>query len=204
MNLAGELPDKQGLALFDFDGTITSRDSFLYFLFFSQPFWRFCFCSLILSPVVLGYWLRLLNNNTAKQLVLRVVFGGCSPEEFRSTAQSFAEERLPALVRPEAAERIEWHRHLGHRIIVVSASLEDYLRPWCEKQQLELIGSRMAVADGVMTGRLEGRNCYGPEKVRRIREVVELSNYDITFAYGDSRGDREMLELADTRCYRRF
>ena len=66
------------------------------------------------------------------------------------------------------------------------------------------LATQMEVLDGSLTGRLQGKNCYGPEKVRRINEVVDKSDYDITFAYGDSRGDLEMLKMSDKPCYRRF
>lgn len=204
VELAGDIPDKRGLALFDFDGTVTKRDSFLSFLLYSQPFWRFCCCALLLSPVIALYWLRILGNNPAKQMVLRVVFGGTPRKDYLRSARAFASDRLPALVRPEALERIEWHRRLGHRIVVVSASLEDYLLPWCEENGLELLATRLEVVGDKMTGRIIGRNCYGSEKVRRIQELLDTTAFDIRFAYGDSRGDVEMLRLADKPCYRRF
>lgn len=202
--MVGDAPDKRGLALFDFDGTITARDSFILFLFYSQPWWRMLASTIVIGPIAALYWLKLLHADTAKKAVVRVVFSGMDSERYQALAQSFASERLPRLVRSEALERIAWHRHLGHRMIVVSASLEDYLRPWCAANEIELIASRVEIVDGRLSGCLKGENCSGAEKVRRIREIVRESDYDVIFAYGNSHGDIEMLKIAHKPCYRRF
>jgi phosphatidylglycerophosphatase C len=87
--------------------------------------------------------------------------------------------------------------------ILVSASLEIYLLPWAKTIGLDqVIGTRLAVQNGLLTGRIIGQNCYGAEKVKRLQAVLgDLSQYCI-YAYGDSRGDRELLEIATCPYYR--
>lgn len=189
------------LALFDFDGTITDRDSLFDFLRFTFGSFRCAVGALVLSPVLALYIGRFIPNWRAKESVFRHFLGGLDAGEFRRAALRYSLERLPEIVRPLAVERIEWHRRKGHRILVVSASVEDWMEGWCAKLGLELIGTRLESREGRITGKIEGRNCNGPEKVRRIREAVDLDRCGRIYAYGNSDGDRDMLALADERYY---
>jgi len=112
---------KQGLALFDFDGTITTHDSFRDFLIFFFGKWRFMLGCLRATPWLLAYLLRLINNQTAKQQVTRIFFAGMPQKEFEAQAKKFATGILNKIVRPAAIEKIRWHRDQGHRVILVSA-----------------------------------------------------------------------------------
>ncbi|HEY0274315.1 MAG TPA: HAD-IB family phosphatase, partial [Chitinophaga sp.] len=94
-------------------------------------------------------------------------------------------------------EAIQEHLAAGHRVIVVTASAEEWVRPFCQGMGIEVIGSRMETdAEGRLTGKLLGLNCNGEEKVCRIKAQVDLSAYTSIYAYGDSSGDRPMLALA--------
>jgi HAD superfamily phosphoserine phosphatase-like hydrolase len=88
--------------------------------------------------------------------------------------------------------------------VVVSASVECWLGPWCDKNGLDLIGTQLEIKDNRVTGKLLSKNCYGKEKVNRIRERYDLNSFDFIYAYGDSRGDDEMLELAQEKYYKPF
>ncbi len=189
------------LALFDFDGTITDRDSLFDFLRFTFGSVRCAVGAFVLGPVLALYIGRCIPNWRAKESVFRHFLGGLDVGEFRRAALRYSLERLPEIVRPRAVERIEWHRRKGHRILVVSASAEDWMEGWCAKLGLELLGTRLESREGRITGKIEGRNCNGPEKVRRIREAVDLDRYGRIYAYGNSGGDRDMLALADERYY---
>ena len=87
---------------------------------------------------------------------------------------------------------------------VVSASAENWVKPWCDKYGLICLATKLEVKDGIITGKLNGRNCYGDEKVCRIKERLDLSDYHEIIAYGDSSGDKEMLELAHHPFYKPF
>jgi HAD superfamily hydrolase (TIGR01490 family) len=191
------------LAFFDFDGTITKRDSFLDFLLHSINIPRLAGGTIILLPVITGFLLKLVTNEKAKQTVLSFFFKGIPEEEFYKTGDNYGTRRLPAIVKKDALQRIIWHKQQGHRVVVISASLKCWLQRWCEKLGVELICTRMEVINGHLTGRFDGKNCYGPEKERRIRELFSPDEYYI-YAYGDSRGDNEMLALADEKFYRFF
>ncbi len=192
------------LALFDFDGTITYRETISEFLRYALG--RDFYPRVLTQwPSVLGYFLGLVDNQTVKERILTATLSGKSLKDLAELGERFAKERLPALVRPKALERIKWHQSRGDDVVIVSASLLIYLLPWAKEVGInEVIGVELEERDGIITGKISGKNCYGAEKVRRIREVFDLSCYDEIYAYGDSRGDKEMLALATHPFFRPF
>jgi HAD superfamily hydrolase (TIGR01490 family) len=117
-------------------------------------------------------------------------------------ASKYSREELPKIVRKIARERIEWHKQRGDTVVIVSASIDLWLKDWCKAQQVDLIATTLEVKDGRISGRFLTKNCNGREKVRRIEERFNLSDFDYTYAYGDRPGDRPMLAIANERYYR--
>jgi phosphatidylglycerophosphatase C len=109
-------------------------------------------------------------------------------------------------VKPEALERIKWHQAQGHRCIIVSASIETYLEPWAKAKGFSDVVSSKVETDenGRITGNLIGHNCRGLEKVKRIEKLLGPKENYLLYAYGDSKGDKEMLDFADHAFYRTF
>jgi HAD superfamily hydrolase (TIGR01490 family) len=192
------------LALFDFDGTITRKDSFLAFIRFAKGNWKFFFGMLLLLPVLLAYKVGLVANDKAKVLVLRFFFSGTNAAAFFELGQRFALEKVPLMVRKEALAKIRWHLNQQHVVVVVSASAEAWVARWCDKMGMQLVATRLEVKQGRITGYLSSANCYGTEKVRRIKQVLDISSYDRVYAYGDTPGDKPMLALAHEQFYRCF
>ncbi len=192
------------LALFDFDGTISDRDSFLLFVRETAGMAAFSAGMALLAPRIVRFLLGRYPNHRLKEDVLRRFFRHWPVEDFRRAAEHFCRDRIPAIIRPGAGERLAWHRRQGDRIVVVSATPEWILAPWCRQNSLELIATRLEVADDRLTGRIHGENCRGPEKVARIRALYRLDDYGEIFAYGDTEGDRPMLALADRPSFRPF
>ena len=108
------------------------------------------------------------------------------------------------MIRPDAIKKIEWHKSEGHQVVLVSASVAYWLSPFAADYELDLICTKVKIVDGVCLGELDGLNCFGPEKVRRIKEKYNLNEFDQVYAYGDTRGDKEMLEMADLGFFRPF
>ena len=191
------------VAVFDFDGTLTQRDTLLPFFRFVVGRSRFLWGIIRMSPVLLGYTLKLIPNWRAKESLLTYFLGGQSEKQSCHIAEKFAVQKIPALLRTETVERLLWHQAQNHQTILVSASLEIYLLPWAKTMGFDqVMGTRLAVRNGRLTGIIIGQNCYGAEKVKRLQAVLgELSQYCI-YAYGDSRGDRELLEIANYPYYR--
>jgi phosphatidylglycerophosphatase C len=192
------------VAVFDFDGTITRGDSTRAFCRAEFP-GRLLPAVLHAAPSLAGYPLGLVGRQRLKESLLTTVLGGRDELEVRARAADWAARRLPGMVRPAALERLRWHRSRGHRVVIASASLDLLLEPWGRAAGVgDVLATRLEVRDGRLTGRLAGRNCYGPEKVARLRSLLgDLAGFEL-YAYGDSRGDRELLAVAQHPVYRPF
>ncbi|MBM3256556.1 MAG: HAD-IB family hydrolase [Candidatus Moranbacteria bacterium] len=192
---------KTALALFDFDGTVTRKDSLVDFLLFDLGKFRFFFGFLLLSPLVALYLLKMYSQERMKITVLRLFYRGRGLGDFEKACQKYDREKLPAIIRPEAQEKINWHLKNGHQVAIVTATLKYYLKDWCQKQNITLIGSEIEVKNGRITGKLVGKVCAGEEKVRRIKEKCHLDEFVHIYAYGNSQGDLPMLALAQEKYY---
>jgi len=192
------------LALFDFDGTITKDDSLLKFIRFVVGDFRFVFGVVVLSPILVAYKLKLIPNYKAKQKMLSWFFKGMSEEGFMKVASDYSLVYIDKILRPKAMEKIAWHKQQGHKVVVVSASIECCLKPWCEQNGLDLIATQIETKNGLVTGRFLTKNCYGIEKANSVKEAYNLNDYDHIYAYGDSRGDKELLALSDVNYYKPF
>lgn len=192
------------LALFDFDGTLTYKDSFLEFISYYHGKKAFYLGMLKLSPWLIAYKLKLYPNWKAKEKTLSYFFRHLPEDNFRKKGEEFAREIIPAMLRPRALAALKEHIKAGDRVIVVSASGEQWLRAWCNELGIELLATQLACEEGKLLGSIKGKNCYGPEKVERIKAHVSLEEYDEIFAYGDSEGDRELLALATHPHFRHF
>ena len=192
------------ISFFDFDGTITTDDSLLKFIRFVVGDRRFLLGLVFLSPMLVLYKLKLIPNYKAKQYMLSWFFKGMSKDAFLKVANEYSLVHIDKILRPKAIEKINWHKNQGHKVVVVSASIECWLRPWCEKNGLELIATKLEIKDDIVTGKLLSKNCYGVEKANRIKEIYNLKDFEYIYSYGDSIGDKQMLELAHEKFYKPF
>ncbi len=192
------------LALFDFDGTITTDDSLIKFIRFVVGDVKFIWGITVLSPMLTAYKLKLIPNYKAKQMMISYFFKGVIEEQFQIIAQEYSLKHIDTILRPKAMEKIAWHKEQRHKIVIVSASIECWLKPWCDKNGLDLIATKLEIKEGIVTGQLLTKNCYGVEKAHRVKEKYILDDYDHIYAYGDSSGDKELLELADESFYKPF
>jgi len=190
------------LALFDFDGTVTVTDTFLKFLRFAVPRSRVIVGSLLLSPVGVGYQLGLVPTSRARPLYARAGFQGRRLDVVNALGRTYAADVLPGLMRRRALDRIKWHKEQGDDVVIVSASLDVYLRPWCAEHGLHLLCSELEARNGRLTGRYVHGDCSGRRKAERIVERYPLDRYSTIYAYGDTSDDHEMLGLAHKKYYR--
>jgi len=196
--------ENHALALFDFDGTISNRDSFIGFTKYAVGSVKLYFAFFILATPILLFFMKLLSNHKLKELFFKLLFAGWEEDTFKKMARDFSINELPAIVKQSALDRIRWHKSQGDRVVVVSASIDLWLSGWCEKNDLDLIATEMECVNGEITGNLSTPNCFGPEKVKRVLEKYTLEEFSSVFAYGDSSGDREMLAVSDNPHYRNF
>jgi HAD superfamily hydrolase (TIGR01490 family) len=192
------------LVLFDFDGTITTEDSLKKFLLFYHGFTKVFIGLTLLSPILIGYLLKIVSNSIAKEILIQWFFKNESISTFNAKCDQFARGEIPKIQRQEAINLINEYKANGDTVAVVTASPENWVIPWCLQLNIQCIGTKLHVGNNDLTGKFEGKNCYGPEKARRIKALFNLKEFSEIIAYGDSRGDKEMFELATRHYYKRF
>lgn len=192
------------LSLFDFDGTITKSDSLIKFIRFAVGDVKFIIGFFILLPMLLAYKFKLIPNFKAKQIMLSYFFKGMEEKKFKAVAEEYSLNHIDKIIRKSALEKIKWHQEQGDQIVIVSASMECWLKPWCDKHLIDVLCTQLEFENGIFTGKFATKNCYGIEKVKRIKARYNLADYDVIYSYGDSKGDKEMLELADKKYYKYF
>ncbi len=192
-------PGNRPVAFFDFDGTLTTRDSLLPFLSFVRGPQLFLDL-LTTGPAFFGYAAGMLARDQVKEALLRHTLAGLPYPQLAAYGERFAQEKIPLLLRPDTLSKLREHQRQGHLCVLVSASLEVYLKPWAKTVGFGFcLATRLETdANGRVTGRLSGRNCRGEEKVWRIQQLIaRLGNPQKTYAYGDSPGDRAMLDFVE-------
>lgn len=193
---------KRVVAVFDFDGTLTRKDTLIVFLRYVLGPRRFLYVLLKCSPWLLAYKLKLCSNWKAKQRLFSMCFKGMEYTRFVEYGISFA-AAYPDLLQGYAMGALEKHLADGDDIYVVTASMEEWVRPLLAKYpSLRYIATIPECAEGRLTGRFASPNCYGEEKVRRLIQCEPLREEYELFMYGDSAGDKALLEIADKSYYR--
>lgn len=199
---------KKKIYCFDFDGTLTTSDTLLEFIKYAKGTSRFLMVFLMYSPLLVLMKLHLYPNWKAKQQIFAHLFAGMRIEKFDALCRGFAEESQH-LLRPKGITLMHEALVAGAQVFIVSASIDNWVRPFFDIRNLkgiQVLGTQIEVEDGKLTGRFKSNNCYGKEKVHRIAEVLksfERSEYEIE-AFGDSRGDKEMLAFADKGHFKPF
>lgn len=203
------------IILSDFDGTLTNCDTLIEFIRFAKSNAALLLALLLFSPLLVLMKLHLYNNGKAKQRLFSYFFKGMTLEEFNHICDEFGSEKRDML-RQGGREMFCTATMKGIPVFVVSASIDNWVIPFFyssnddyvegETHPIEIIGTKIEVKDGQLTGQFLTPNCYGAEKVRRIKAALpdlteNRSQYYIT-AYGDSRGDKEMLAFADESHFR--
>lgn len=190
------------LALFDFDGTITDRETMPDFMRMAVRPHRLVSGWLLLLPFVLGYKAGIVSGTAVRSAICFWGFRGIPVQELEAHGRRFADGFLPATLRPEAMARIAWHKARGDVVVVVSGGLDAYLEPWCRGHGLHLLCSSLEQRGGMCTGRYKGRQCVRREKARLVAERFPPAAYSRVFAYGDTAEDRELLAMAHEPYFR--
>lgn len=192
---------KKKIYAFDFDGTLTTRDTLIEFIRYACGIQALVFGFLRYSPLLVLMKLGIYPNWKVKQQVFAHFFKGMSLENFDTLCQRFAADNRQ-LLRAEGIRTLEQASAEGADIVIVSASIDNWVQPFFP--DVNVLGTQVEVADGKLTGRFLTKNCYGPEKVSRILALYpDRSIYHLT-AFGDSRGDKELLAFADEAHYKPF
>ena len=185
------------LALFDFDGTLTTKDSLGEFIKYAVGAKTYYFKLLLFLPVYVLYKTKIMDNSYAKKLIFRLYFNATREETFKEKALKYSTEEIHKIMREDIYDKFQEHIKNGDRVLIVSASMRCWLLPFAEKHNVELLSTELEFVNGVFSGHFSTKNCHGEEKLRRIKRHLNLDDYEEIYAYGDSSGDNEMLSVAN-------
>ena len=195
------------IAVFDFDGTITRKDTLIEFIRFAKGSAALFWGLLLHLPWLILMKLHLYDNGKTKECVFSWFFKGMSLEQFNELGRAFYQAQVDKLIYSEAKKKISEYKSQGDIVVILSASIENWVQPFASALQAEgLIGTQAEVAEGKLTGRFATPNCYGVEKVSRLKVWLEanVKEQPYIIGYGDSRGDKELLEFANEKHYKQF
>lgn len=195
---------KHVLSAFDFDGTLTYHDSFVPFLRFAYGNRLFAMRLLRMIPATLSYLTGRISRNDLKEKLIAVYLTGAKEAWVKERAEAFCHVSWQRLMRPLGLTSVANQLEQGATVTICSASPELVLAPFAKKLGIGLIGTRLASVDGVLTGQIEGTNCRCEQKVIRLEAQYGPLNQYILRAWGDTRGDEQMLGAAQEPHWREF
>ena len=185
------------VTVFDFDGTLTTKDTLFEFIRFAKGTWSLCWGVLCCLPVLLACLLHLCPNGKAKQRFFSHFFQGMSYQQFCQLGSDFA-AHIDTFQRQSVLSELEDCIAANHDVYVITASIEEWVRPWCERHGVtHVLGTQVEQEGGLLTGRFSSPNCYGQEKVRRLLAAEPARDSYVLCVFGDSRGDEPLLAMAD-------
>ncbi len=190
------------LAAFDFDGTLTDGGSVFGFLsaLAGRPSVVGA-CAALAPRLAAGALASGDRADRAKEQLFERVMAGTPVERLEAVAARYGRDHVAGHLRADVRRRLDWHRGRGDRVVIVSASPAVYVREAADLLGADgVIATRLEVGtDGRLSGRYEGANCRGAEKLRRLRQWADETGIepDRLWAYGNSRGDLVMLRAAD-------
>lgn len=188
---------KAEFVVFDFDGTLYDGDSFIDFAIFANGKSKFMYSFLKSLPAILMWKLGLKTNEYAKQKLFTSLFKGIQYQHFLKICEDFF-ERLSNKIKPNVLEILNRHVKEGRKIYIITASPKEWILPWANKFNIsDVISTGLEIKDDVITGNFSTPNCYGHEKARRFLQIQPDREKYILWAYGDSKGDKQILQLSD-------
>lgn len=191
------------LYCFDFDGTLTYKDTmFMYLKFYDSAKFRVQFIRHI--PLFILLKLKLAETEKVKKSFIGSILKGQTQEKIEKKAKQFFEQNYPQIVRENAMDFIQNIDRDNTQSLLVTASLDIWTKPFAEALQMQLVSTRAEFKNGVFTGNFVGKNCNGIEKLMRIKEEINNSKYDKIIAFGDTSGDKQMLKWANEGHYQFF
>jgi len=191
------------LYCFDFDGTITYKDTmFMYLKFYDPAKFRLQFLKHV--PLFILLKLKLAETEKVKKSFIGSILKGQPKEKIEKKAQEFFEHNYPKIVRENAIDFINNIDRNNTQSLLVTASLDVWAKPFADALEMQLVSTRAEFKNGVFTGNFIGKNCNGKEKLNRIKEQIDNSKYDKIIAFGDTSGDKYMLKWANEGHYQFF
>ena len=181
---------------FDFDGTLTNKDTMFLFLKFYDPS-KFNMQFVKHIPLFIQVKLKLGDAEKIKKSFISSILKGQSRNKIELKSKEFFDHFYPEIIRENALDFIKNIDRENTESYLVTASLDIWVKPFAEKFKMNLIATRAEFSDDIFTGNFVGKNCNGAEKLNRIKQAITGKKYDKTIGFGDSYGDKEMLDWVD-------
>jgi phosphatidylglycerophosphatase C len=195
---------KQQITVFDFDGTLTTKDTFLEFIKFSKGKGAFLLGFLLHFPLLVLMKLKLYSNWKIKQMIFSYFFKDMTITDFDKYCIQFAKKHQ-LLLRPKGLQFLRKHLTDGDTVLIISASIDNWVKPFFLGIPIKIVGTRLEIDIGrKLTGRFLSKNCYGKEKVTRLLELYPKRDEYFLVTYGNSRGDKELIDFSDEGWYNNF
>ncbi|MCD7978454.1 MAG: HAD-IB family hydrolase [Tannerellaceae bacterium] len=181
------------IAAFDFDGTLTSTDSFIDFLSYVFKRWNVFLILILYSPLLI--W---KEKGKIKELIFKHFFQGMEYAKFKEITTYYAENRLPEIINSAMVEKVKAHQKKGDEVMIISASVSEWITPWATKHHInQVLSTEIEVKNGQLTGYFRTPNCKKEQKVHRLFEIYPDRQDYILYAYGNSSDDKPLLDIAD-------
>jgi phosphatidylglycerophosphatase C len=191
------------LYLFDFDGTLTYKDTMFLFLKFYDPA-KFSVQFLKHIPLFTLLKLKLADAEAVKKSFISAILKGQSRYQLEKKAQQFFEENYPAVFRENALDFISNIDRAHTESYIITASLDLWVKPFAEKLDMKLLATQAEFKNDIFTGNFVGKNCNKQEKVERVKIEIGDKKFGKIIAFGDTSGDRPMFKFANESHYRFF
>ena len=189
------------VAVFDLDGTVTRRDTYVDFLLYTlakRPARLVCLPAL--AWYLLVHKLGMQSNHWLKARYLGAVAGGLSKGQLAEICENFVSRTRAKNIKQPALDELARLRHEGYVLVLATASFGFYVRNLSAALKFDEVLCTEALFDDndELTGELDGKNCIGVEKARRIAVLLSERGWSkVELGYSDSKVDLPMLEMAD-------
>ena len=191
-------------AVFDLDGTLTSKDTLFEVLYFFRSRSSTYFNTLLLLPNFLLAKLSIIDSGNVKAKLIYKCLGKFDEKYIRSKANLFSERVLPKLIKPNMVARLEWHAEQGHQIVIATASLDLWVKAWCEANSYWVVCTEALFVQGHLQSVFKTQNCKGHEKLKRIKALLCEKSGELAYGYGDTAPDLYFLRECKHQYYKKF
>ena len=186
----------KNLALFDFDGTLCTKDSFTGFIFYALSKRHIVKRGIKILPWIQAYYLKAYPAHAMRSKLFCAMFSDADTLSLQQIAEEYASSLISQLNDP-LLKQLKRHQALGDDVVLVSASIDIYLQHVCRLLNIDLICTETEKINNLYTGQYITPDCSSEQKRIRILEKYQLDHYEAIYAYGNSVEDQEMLSLAD-------
>jgi phosphatidylglycerophosphatase C len=188
------------LVVFDLDGTISRRDTFVSFVFgfLRRRPWRYPRLLLAL-PSALAFVLGFGSRGALKGALLHAAMGGIKREAVERWSTLHARRIVDKGLYRDALAAIQSHQRSGHYLVLMSASIDCYVQRisvalgFHETICTTVVWNRK---NNTLDGRLQGSNIRGEKKAQQFKQLVSRLRPRESTAYGNSQADVEHMLLA--------